>query len=166
MEKLYFNLSEEDISKSRKVILWIVTAFFFLGAAYVAMLSPVFGQHSVKPLLALAPLGIGILIGITALFATVKRKDIFFLIDDEKIEFRYGILNPKRYSFPWTDVKKLVIPHKERKAKLILNDGTFHVIDLSYIQRKKATLIRKHLYHTARHKNIDVLTVINLSRHK
>jgi hypothetical protein len=166
MEKLYFNLSEEDISKSRKVILWIVTAFFFLGAAYVAMLSPVFGHHSVSPVLALAPMGIGILIGITALFATVKRKDIFFLIDDMKIEFRFGILNPKKYTFLWTDVKKLVMPHRERKAKVIFNNGTFHVINLSYIQRKKATLIRKHLYHTARHKNIDVLTVINLAKHK
>jgi hypothetical protein len=166
MEKLYFNLSEEDISKSRKIVLWTVTMLFFAGGLYVALLGPVFGKHSTSPVLSLVPFGIGILMGITALFATVKRKNLFFLIDDDKIEFRYGLFRPKKYLFNWKDVKKLVMPHKERKAKIMFMDGTSYIIDLSYIQRKKSTLIRQHLYHAAREKNIDVLKVINLVRHK
>ena len=165
MEKLYFNLSEEEIPKSRKVLLWIVTILFFIGGIYVAMMGPVFGHRSIKPVVSLAPFGIGILIGITAFFATVKRKNIFFLIDDDKIEFRYGLLNPKKFSFPWNDVKKVVMPHRERKAKLMLKDGNSHIINLSYIQRRKSTIIRKHLFHAAREKNIDVVKVITLLKH-
>ena len=139
---------------------------FFIGGIYVAMLSPVFGKHSVKPLLSLAPFGIGLVIGTTALYASVQRKDLFFLIDDDKIEFRYGVIRPKKYSFPWANIKKMVLPHKERKAKLMFKDGTSFIIDLSYLHRKKSTIIRKHLFHAARAQNIDVLKVITLAHHK
>ncbi|MCU0461117.1 MAG: hypothetical protein MUF36_03745 [Bacteroidales bacterium] len=166
MEKLFFNLSEEEFSKGRKLLLWIVTAFFIIGGIYVALLSPVFGKHSIRPLISLAPFGIGFIIGSTALYASIQRKDLFFLIDDDKIEFRYGIFRPKKYSFPWTDIKKLVMPHKERKVKVMFKDGTSYIIDISYIQRKKSTIIRKHLFHAARAQNIDVLKVVSLAHHK
>jgi len=166
MEKLFYNLSEEEFTKGRKIILWVVTGLFFIGGLYVAMLSPVFGKHSVKPLLSLAPFGISVLIGSTALYASIKRKDLFFLIDDDIIEFRYGIFNPKKHSFQWTNIKKMVLPHKERKAKLMFKDGTSFIVDLSYLHRKKSTLIRKHLFYAARAHNIDVLKVISLAHHK
>jgi len=165
MEKLFFNLSEEEFSKGRKILLWIVTAFFIFGGIYVAMLSPVFGKHSISPLLSLAPFGIGFIIGSTALYASIQRKDLFFLIDDDKIEFRYGVFRPKKYSFLWSDIKRIVMPHKERKAKVMFKDGTSFIINISYIQRKKSTMIRKHLFHAARAKNIDVLKVITLAHH-
>jgi len=166
MEKLFYNLSEEEFTKGRKIILWIVTGLFFFGGIYVAMLSPVFGKHSIKPLLSLAPFGISLIIGTTALYASVQRKDLFFLIDDNMIEFRYGVFRPKKYTFLWSNVKKMVFPHKEKKAKLMFKDGTSYTIDLSYLQRKKSTVIRKYLYHAAREHNIDVLKVITLSHHK
>jgi len=166
MEKLYYNLSEEEYTTGRKVLLWIVTILFFIGGIYIAMLSPVFGKHSVSPVISLAPFGIGVLIGITALFATIKRKDMFFLVDNDKIEFRYGLFKPKKSSFPWTEIKKLVMPHRERKVKVMFKNNTSKIIDLSYIQRKKSILIRKHLYIGAREKDIAVLKVINLAHHK
>jgi hypothetical protein len=166
MEKLFYNLSEEDLTKERKVLLWVFTVLFFIGGLYVLLASSVFGHKTISPVLSLAPFFIFLVIGSTALFATIKRKDMFFLIDDEKVEFRYGIFKPKRYSFPWSTMKMIVLPHKERKAKIMFKEGTSFIIDLSYLQRKKSTIIRKHLFHAARRKNIDVLKVIHLSHHK
>jgi hypothetical protein len=99
MEKLFYNLSEAEYTRGRKALLWIVTFLFFLGGIYVAMLSPVFGKHSVSPFTSLAPFGIGLLIGLTALMATIKRKDMFFLIDNDRIEFRYGMFRPRNLLF-------------------------------------------------------------------
>jgi hypothetical protein len=166
MEKLFYNLEEEEFTKGRKLILWGVSALFICGGIYVAMLSPVFGKHSISPALCIPPVAIGILMGAIAAFASIKRKDLFFLIDDYKIEFRYGLFRPKKYSFPWTNIKKLVMPRKERKAKLMFKDNTSFVINLSYLQRKKSTIIRKHIFHAARNQNIDVLKVITLAHHK
>lgn len=164
MENLFYNLSEEEFTKGRKVLLWIFVAAFFLGGVYVAMLSPVFGIHHIKPILSVAPFGISLIVGIVALLATLKRKDLFFLIDNDKIEFRYGLFKPKKHLFMWTDIKELVMPHKERKAKLLLNDGTSFIIDLNWLQRKKSSLIRKHLYHAAKEKNKNVTKVIRLPK--
>jgi len=161
MENLYYNLSEEEFSKSRKILLWIFAILFFIGGVYV-LLTPVFGIHNISPVLSLAPFGISFIVGVIAAFATIKRKDVFFSIDDEKIEFRYGLIKPKKYSFLWTNIKKMVIPHKEKKAKVIFSDGSSYVIDLSYIQRKKSHLIRKHLYQAARNKNLVIEKVIRL----
>jgi hypothetical protein len=166
MEKLYYNLSEEEFTKGRKILLWIFVAAFFLGGVYVLLASPVFGIHHIKPSLSLAPFGICLLVGLVAAFATIKRKDLFFLIDDNKIEFRYGLFRPKKYSFPWSGVKEIVMPHKERKARLFMNDGSSFVIDLSWLQRKKSVHIRKHLYHSAVAKNIKVIKVMHLPKKK
>ena len=166
MEKLYYNLAEAEYTKGRKVLLWIVTFLFFLGGIYVAMLSPVFGKHSVSPLISLAPFGIGLLIGLTALMATVKRKDMFFLIDNDRIEFRYGIFKPRKRTFMWNDIRKLVMPHRERKVKIMFRNNSSDIIDLNYIQRKKSMLIRRRLILGANDKNIPVLKVIKLGHHK
>jgi hypothetical protein len=162
MEKLYFNLSEEEFSKSRKILLWVFVVLFFIGGIYVALLSPVFGLHSIKPILSVAPFGISLIVGIVAVMATMKRKDIYFLIDDDKIEFRYGLFRPKKHSFPWNDIKEIVMPHQERKAKLMFNDSSSFVIDLSYIQRRKSSIIRKHIYHAACYQKKKVIKVVRL----
>jgi len=164
MEKLYYNLSEEEFTKGRKILLWIFVGAFFIGGLYVAMLSPVFGVHHIKPVLSLAPFGISLLVGIIAAFATIKRSGLYFLIDDDKIEFRYGLIKPKKHSFPWTEIKEFMMPHKQRKVKIIFHNEPSFVIDLSWLQRKKATLIRKHLFHAARSKNINVIKVVMLPK--
>lgn len=166
MEKLFYDLSEAEYTRGRKALLWIVTFLFFLGGIYVAMLSPVFGKHSVSPFTSLAPFGIGLLIGLTALMATIKRKDMFFLIDNDKIEFRYGMFRPRKSTFLWNDVRKLVMPHRERKVKIMLRNNSSSIIDLNYLQRKRSILIRRRLILGAMEKNIPVLKVISLAHHK
>lgn len=163
MEKLFLNLSEEEFTKGRKILLWIFVVAFFLGGLYVALLSPVFGKHSIKPVLSAAPFGISLVVGIIAAYATIKRKDQYFLFDGDKVEFRYGIIKPVRYSFVWNDVSELVIPHKEKKARIIFKNGSAFLINLTWLQGKKASLIRKHLFQAARQKSINVLKVIRLA---
>ena len=92
MENLYYNLSEEEFSKGRKILLWIFAGLFFLAGVYVLVISLVFGHKSIPAVLSLAPFGISLVVTIIATFATIKRKDLFFSVDDDKIEFRYGII--------------------------------------------------------------------------
>jgi len=164
MEKLFFNLSEEEFTKGRKILLWGFVAFFFIAGIYVLFVSLVLGHKSIPAILSVAPFGISFIVFVIAIFATIKRDDMFFLIDDEKIEFRYGIFKPKKYSFNWIDVKNLVMPHKQRKAKLQFKDDSSFVIDLTYLQKKKSSIIRKHIYHVARSKDLEVIKVDNLTK--
>jgi len=166
MEKLYLNLSEEEFTKGRKILIWIFVVAFFLGGVYVAMLSPVFGKHSIKPALSIAPFGISLIVGLIAAYATIKRNDLYFLIDDEKVEFRYGVFRPKKHSFPWREMREVVMPHKDKKAKIIFKNGTSFIINLTWLQKRKTSLIRKHLFHAAKAQNINVLKVIHLPSKK
>lgn len=162
METINYNLSEAEFSKGRKILLWIFTSLFFFGGIGVLLASPVFRMHEIKPALSLAPFGISLMVGLISAFATIKRKDLYFLIDDDKIEFRYGLVKPKKYLFLWADIKELVMPHKEKKVKLILKDGSSYIINLTWLEKKKAHLIRKHLFNTAKYKDMEVKKVINL----
>ncbi len=163
MEPLYYNLSEEEFSKGRKILLWIFVLLFFIGGLSVLLAGPVFGYHQIKPSFSVAPFGISFVVGIISLFASIKRKDLFFTIDDNKIEFRYGIIKPKKHTFLWENIKELVIPHKERKVKLILRDGNFFIINLTWLERKKSHLIRKHIFTTAKYKDMNIIKVMTLS---
>ena len=165
MEKLFYDLSEEEFSKERKILLWVFVILFFLGGMYVLLLKPLFNIHNIPAALSAAPFGISLIVGIVAFMATIKRKDIYFLVDEEKIEFRYGLFKPKKYMFLWKDIKEMVMPHKERKVKVIFNDSSSFIIDLSYIQRRKSILIRKHLYQTATHFGIKLVKVVQLHGH-
>ncbi|MGD0342292.1 MAG: hypothetical protein ABSA76_11380 [Bacteroidales bacterium] len=162
MEKLYYNLAEAEFTKGRKILIWVFFAAFFLGGVYVALIGPLFGVYSIKPALSLAPFGISLIVGLVATYATIKRKDLYFLIDDDKVEFRYGVFRPKKYTFQWSDMREIVMPHKERKIKVIFKDGTSYIIDLMWIQRKKSILIIKHFFHMARGKGLNVLKVVQL----
>lgn len=166
MENLYYNLSEEEFSKSRKILLWIFSGFFFLAGMYVLISNLVFGKESIHAVLSAAPLSISFVVFIIALLGSVKRKDQFFALDNDKIEFRYGFFRPKRYTFMWADVSELVMPHKQKKAKLQFKNGSSFVIDLTWLQKKKSSLIRKHIYHAAWEKNIKVEKVNFLKMEK
>jgi uncharacterized membrane protein YdbT with pleckstrin-like domain len=154
MENLHYNLSEEEFSKSRKVLLWGFAVLFLLAGIYVLFVSLVLGRKSMPVVLAAAPMGISLIVGIIAAFASIKRKNLFFSVDDEKIEFRYGLLRARKHSFKWNDISELVMPHKQKKAKLILKDGSSFIINLTWLQRKKSSIIKKHIYMAAREKGL------------
>jgi len=162
MEKLYYNLSEEEFSKGRKFLLWGFAGIFFLGGCTVLISSLILNYENVPAILSLAPFGISLVVAVIAGLATFKGTDLFFLIDDDKIEFRHGVFNPKTNSFKWTDIKELIMPHKQKKAQLIFKDDSKFVINLTWMQKKKTSHIRKHIYHAAREKNINVIKVDHL----
>ncbi len=164
MENLYYNLSEEEFSGSKKILLWSFATLFFLGGIYILAASLVFGQKSILPILSIAPFGISLIVGIIAALATFKGTDLFFMIDHDKIEYKYGMMKPVIHTFMWNDIKELVMPSRQKKVKLIFKDGTSFVINLNWIQKNKSSHIRKHLFHVAREKDLNVMKVSMLKR--
>lgn len=162
MENLYFNLSEEEFSKGRKILLWSFSSLFLLACLYVLISNLVFGNKNLPLFISLITFGISLFVGVIATFATVKRKDLFFMVSDEKIEFRYGILNPRRHTFQWIEIKELIMPQKQKKAMLCLYDGSSYLINLNWLQRKKSSRIRKHIYQVAKEKNLKITRVPNI----
>jgi len=159
MESLHLNLSEEEFSKGRKMLLWGFSALFLVGALYVLISNLVFGHKSIPLFISLITFGISLFVGVIAAFATIRRKDLFFTVNDEKIEFRFGIIKPRKHSFQWIDIKELIMPQKQKKVMLHLNGGISFLINLNWLQRKKSSLIRKHIYQQARLKNLKVIKV-------
>lgn len=164
MENLFCNLSEEDFSKSRKILLWGFSGLFFLAGAYILIVSLIFGKTSIQPELSLAPFGISLIVAVIALFASIKSSDLFFSVDDDKIEFRYGFIKPHKNKYMWADIQEITMPAKQKKAILLLKDGSSHVINLTWIEKRKSSIIRKHIYYAARAKNLNVNRAMNLTK--
>jgi hypothetical protein len=164
MENLYYDLSEQEFSKGRKVLLWLFASLFFLAGLGIIFMNVVLHDQSIHISFSLAPFGIAIVVGFIAILATVKRKDYFFLIDSDKIEFRFGIFKPVKHSFKWIDIKEIHLPHKEKKVLLLFKDKSSFIINLNWLERKKTSHIRKHFFYAAREKNIDVVKVQILSK--
>jgi hypothetical protein len=162
MENLYFNLSEEEFSRGRKVLLWGFSMFFFMGSAYVLISNLLLGHKNIPLFVALITFGVGLFVAIIAAFASIHRKNLFFTVDNEKIEFRFGIFKPRKHSFKWVDIQDLTMPSLQKKALLHMNDGSSFLINLNWLQKKKSSLIRKHIYLTAKEKNLKVIKVPNL----
>ena len=164
MENLHLNLSEEEFSKEKKILLWGFSAFFFLAGAYILVASLFLGQKSIPPLLSIVPFGISLIVSVIAAFATFKGTNLFFLIDHDIIEYKFGVFKPVTHLFKWIDIKELVMPLKQKKVKLIFKDGSSFVINLAWIQRKKSSEIMKHIYHVAREKDLNVKKVSFLKK--
>ena len=162
MENLYQNLSEKEFSRGSKILLWSFAALFFIAGVYVLFVSLVLGQRSIPAILSIAPFGISLIVSVIAGTATFKGTDLYFSIDMEKIEYKFGVIRPVTHSFKWIDIKEIVMPSRQKKVKLVFKDGSSFVINLTWIQRRKSSSIRKHIYHVAREKDLNVRKVLNL----
>jgi len=158
MENAHFNLSEEEFSKSKKVMLWaFASCFFFAGIA--TLILSLYYDSSISPGVSAAPFGISLVTGLIAALATFKGSDHYFSIDEDKIDFKYGMFNAKNTVYKWTAIKDIYFPHKQKKIKLVMKDSTEAIINLTWVQKKKASLIRKHLFYCAKEKNINLIKV-------
>jgi hypothetical protein len=157
MENLYYNLSEAEFSKSRKVLLWGFSLLFFCAGLGILFLNLIIHDKSIHISFCTAPFGISICVGIIAGMATLRKKDHYFIIDDEKIEFRYGLVKPVKQTYLWSEVKEIHLPHKQKKVKLVMKNDSPVIINLNWIERKKSSHIRKYFYYVAKEKNIDVV---------
>ncbi len=157
MENLYYNLSEHEFSKGRKILLWGFSLLFFIAGLGVIVLNVFMHDETIHLSLSSAPFGISIIVAIIASFATFSRKDHYFIIDDDKLEFKYGMMNPVKHSFPWNNITEIYFPHREKKVKIRLKDNSFYVINLTWIEKKKSSHIRKHIFYGASEKKINII---------
>jgi hypothetical protein len=164
MEKLYYDLSKQEFSSGRKALLWIFSGVFFLAGAGIIFMNVIMRDLSIHITFCIPPFGIGIFTGVIAYMATSKKKDHYFLMDDDKIEYRYGLFKPVKVSHKWNDVSEIQMPHKEKKVLLVYKDKTDHIINLNWLEKKKTHYIKKHFYNAAREKNINISSPANLSR--
>jgi hypothetical protein len=140
MESLHINLSEKEFSKGSKTLLWSFAALFFIAGAYILFASLVLGQKSIPAILSIAPFGISLVVSIIASFATFKGTDNFFLVDKDKIEYKYGFLKPVDHLFNWHDIRELVMPHGQKKSCSYLKTGP-HLSLILTGSRKKNPVI-------------------------
>jgi hypothetical protein len=164
MENLFYDLSEQEFSKGRKFLLWVFSSIFFLAGLGIIIMNTILHDKSIHISLSIAPFGISLAVSVIAVMATFKRKDHFFLMDNEKIEFRFGILKPVKHSYKWIDIKEIHLPHKEKKVLLLLKDNSSFIINLTWLEKKKTSHIRKHFFYSAKEKNIDVVKVMMLPK--
>jgi hypothetical protein len=166
METQNYNLAEKEFSKETKIILWCVVGLFFLTGVFILFRTLVLHNKDVTIKLAFVPFGISLIVSVIAVLATIKRENLFFTVSDEKIEFRFGILNAHHYSFLWTDIKELIIPSRQKKVMVKFKDGKNFVINLTWIEKKKSFNIIKGIYRVARERNLEVIKVNYLVRER
>jgi hypothetical protein len=164
MEKLFFDLSESEFSKGRKILVWMFSAVFFLAGCGIIYMSTVMHDNTIHISFSIAPFGISIFTAIVAYMSTSKKKDHYFVMDNEKVEYRYGLFKPVKRVHKWDEIKQIQIPIKEKKVGIKYNDDSEHIINLTWIEKKKAHFIRRHFYYASREKNIELIKVNNLSK--
>jgi hypothetical protein len=164
MEKLFFDLSESEFSKGRQILVWSFSAVFFLAGCGIIYMDTVLHDKTIHMTFAIAPFGICIFTAIVAYMASSKKKDHYFKMDDDMVDYRFGFFKPVRVVHKWSDVKEIHIPHKEKKVMLVYNDNSEHIINLTWIQKKKSHFIRRHFYYAVREKNIALIKVQTLPK--
>ena len=164
MEKLLYDLSEHEFSTSRKALAWIFSAVFFLAGLGIVYMNMIEHDLSIHISFAIAPFGISIFGAIVAYLATTKRKDHYFLMDDEKIEYRFGLIKPVKSTHKWSDISEIIIPHKEKDVLVKYSNNKSYIIKLTWLERKKTHHIRKHFFYAAREKNIPLIKVKTLPK--
>lgn len=156
MESHYYNLAEKEFSKAGKILVWCFGAMFFLSGVFILFRRLILKNIDVSAELSIVPFGVSLAVWAFASYATIKRKDLYFSVDDDKLEFRYGIIAPKLRSFQWSEIKELVVPSQQKKIMLIFKDRPFFIINLTWIEKKKSNHIIKHIYQIAREKNLKI----------
>jgi membrane protein YdbS with pleckstrin-like domain len=164
MEKLHYNLSEEESSKGWKILLGLFAGIFILTGAYILADNYIFKKASIPVSFAVVPLVIGVLVGAIAIYIAVRKKDQYFNITNDELEFRYGIMRARYHKCRWDDINEIMMPRRQKKVKLFLKSGSDLVINLNWLDRQKAARIRKYLLYIAHERNINLHKVVSLRK--
>lgn len=156
MEDLYFNLSKEEFSKGRKILLWIISIAATAVTLFVIYLRFVIFDPNATLGLLVVLAGTTTFFYLIAILATAKRKEHFFKINNELISYRYGLMFQKQQSYNWSDIKEVYFPPHSKKTALVLNDGKVVIINLTWIENNKSRMIRKHIFYTAKSKGLTL----------
>jgi hypothetical protein len=163
MENLYYNLSEHEFTRGRKILLWGFSLLFFLAGLGVLVFNLLLHDETIHLSLSSAPFAISFVTAIIASFASFSKKDHYFIIDDEKMEFKYGMINPAKQTFQWNNITEVNFPRGQKKVRIKLKDNSFYIINLTWIEKKKSSLIRKHIFYRASEKNLKIIKSTTLS---
>lgn len=157
MDDLYFNLASEEFSKPRKILIWIIAILTALVAAWDSYLK--FFKHDTSADLGLtfSLYVITIFLFTIAILATKKRKEHFFKVDRENISYHYGLIFPSHRSYKWAEIRKVYMPPRSKNTVLILNNDKPVHINLTWVERNKSRIIRKHIYFSAKERGIEIL---------
>jgi hypothetical protein len=156
MEDLYFNLASEEFSKPRKILIWIVAFITLLLSMWISYLKFFKQDSSADMGLTLTLYAITLFMFSLAILATIKRKEHYFKVDDEIISYRYGLIFPTQKTHLWTNIKKIYVPPHSKNTSLELKDKKIVHINLTWVERNKARIIRKHIFYNGRDKGIEI----------
>lgn len=157
MDDLYFNLAKEEFSKSRKILLWVIA--IIAGSISIWASYLMFYKHDTYATLGLTVslYLVTIFLFLIAILSTKKRKEHFFKVDNETISYHYGLLFPAHHTYTWKEIKKIFIPPHSKNATLLLdNDKAVH-INLTWVEKNKSRMIRKHIFYTAKNMGKEVI---------
>ena len=156
MDDLYFDLAKEEFSKGRKILIILMAAAALIITMWDSYIR--FFKHNVYSTLSLTItlyLVTAFLIMI-AVLATKKRKEHFFKIDNNVLSFHYGLLFPSHHTYNWNEIDKIYVPPHSKNATVLLRSGKAVHINLTWIEKNKSRIIRKHIFYTAKAKGIDI----------
>jgi hypothetical protein len=157
MENIEINLYEKEFSKGRKVLLLLFGSVLLAAGLYNVALRVIKYDYLPSPGLTITTLSLGTLILLIALFATSKRKNYFFRINGESLEYRYGLLIAKEGKFKWNEISKIYMPPKVKYLSIENISGKITGINLNWIEGSKAIVIRKNIYYAARQLNKEIV---------
>ena len=157
MDDLYFNLASEEFSKPRKILIWVI-AMITLAVSLWDSYIKFFKHDNVSDLgLTITLYLVTAFMFMIAILATMKRKEHFFKVDNEEISYHYGLLFPSHHSYSWPEIKKIFVPPHSKNTILVLKDNKVIHINLTWVERNKARMIRKHIFYTGRDKGIEIV---------
>lgn len=157
MDDLYFNLASEEFSKSRKILIWVIAIGTLLVSLWDSYLKFFKHDNYADLSLTLTLYLITFFMFTVAILATLKRKEHFFKVDQELISYRYGLLFPSHKTHYWPDIKKVYVPPHSKNIIIEARDGKVVHINLTWVEKNKSRIIRKHIFYTARDKGIDII---------
>ena len=155
MEDLYFNLSKEEFSKGRKILIWIFASLITIAGGWGLYLK-IFKNYDANSGVSIVLLVVGAFLYFIALLATVKRKSHFFTVNNDIISYRYGLIFPTSHSYHWEDIKAIYFPPHTKKTTLVMHNGNIVNINLTWIEKNRSRLIIKHLYYTGQKKSKEI----------
>lgn len=157
MDDLYFNLSEMEFSKGRKIILWIFGTIFILTGLWDLFLK-IFKHNNMANMgLTITALAIGCFVYLIAILASSRKQENFFKVDSNAISYRFGLIAPSLIQIDWNNISAISMPAHQKNIFIDQKSGETIKIKLTWIEKNKSRLIRRHIYYVAKQRNIEVL---------
>ena len=157
MEELKLNLSRNEFSTGRKILLWVVATMFLLGGLWDIYMRLVKDDTSVSPGLTVTLFTISAFVFFLAMLASFQKKQHYFNVNNEEISYRYGLIFPSLQNHKWSEIKEIIIKYTQRKVILVMKNKKHVTINLNWIQRTNSKIILKHIYYSSRSIGLPVI---------